>query len=85
MLEIRQEDITFRRLTIPEEHGIDRLAELGTARLVDTACIDPGILQSITERLFTYVLYLGPATFESSISPILEFLEINLVITPGMR
>ena len=39
--------ITSSRITIPPEHGVESVLELGTVRLVNTARVDPEAFQPI--------------------------------------
>jgi hypothetical protein len=44
---------TLRRVLIPAKHRLDSERELSLVRLVDAACVDPEVLQSILLRLLS--------------------------------
>lgn len=46
-LEILEYNEAYFRIPVPLKHGIDRFGQLGTARFVDTASIDPRIVEAI--------------------------------------
>ena len=54
--EVLTVDMAHVRALIQAEHCVDALGQLGAWLLVDAACIDPGILESVFGRLLARML-----------------------------
>ena len=54
---VRKERVTDGSFAVPGEHGVDGFGELGAARLVDTARVDPDVAESMSARNGTRIPY----------------------------
>lgn len=82
--DICEVDVALVRVTIPLKHGVNGLLELGAARLVDTARVDPEIMQAITLSLFATELNLSVTGFTSA-SALSHVFEGDFFGSPCMR
>lgn len=73
-----------RRALLPTEHGIDGFGKFRKVSLVDAACINPEILQSILCCLLAAKSDLSVAA-EVGRGAMEEILQSNLLISPCMR
>ena len=69
---------------IPLKHGIDRLGQLGAARLIDAARVNPDILPALTRRQGTASFDLGKSGHFVTIAA-LHVLERYLFLSPCVR
>jgi hypothetical protein len=72
-------------LLVPLKHGVDGLAQLGAAGLVDAARIDPDMVHSLGQCELTYGLDLLESPLLGSHGQILHVLECDLVVAPRVR
>lgn len=69
-------DVAFRCIAVPTKHGIDGFGKFRKVWLVDAACINPEILQSILCRLLTAKVDLSVAA-EIGRGAMEEILEVT--------
>src|SRR4051812_20244444 len=77
-------DVANLGLSIPMEHGVDGLAQLGAAALEDTAGIHPGVLKTVAECLAACLMdFVMSSSCSSRVAG--KFLEADFLAAPGMR
>lgn len=84
--DIWQVHMAYCRFLVPSEHGVNSLRQLSGIRLVDTACIYPYMLQSISFGLFSAEFDLLKPIFRDR-SPIEDVLVRDFIcrLAPSMR
>ena len=73
------------RLLVPATHGIDRLAQLGAARLVDAAGINPDVFEPLSSCGLGCSFHFCKAGQLGSLVKIFDVLEEDLLLLPRVR